>query len=158
MRARLWNSTLTADYSRIDHIRIVSQAELFIPEAYKIQQDTSNDRTTVSFFFQINSLGSHFLNSIFFRLKQSPIQTSLKKTKVSHSGSIFSLYCQDYFYSHYWRTVSGNAVSLSDEGLIQRYPVTYRKIAKQNHLYRKVKFRVFRHNFRQLLLSLLKIL
>lgn len=48
MKARLWNSTLTADYTKIDHIRIVSDAELIIPEAYKILQDTSNDRTTVS--------------------------------------------------------------------------------------------------------------
>uniref|UniRef100_A0A336MNG2 CSON003849 protein n=1 Tax=Culicoides sonorensis TaxID=179676 RepID=A0A336MNG2_CULSO len=46
MKARLWNSTLTADYPKIDHIRIVSRARVVIPDAYKIQQDTIDDMTT----------------------------------------------------------------------------------------------------------------
>ncbi|XP_063705337.1 integrin alpha-PS1 [Culicoides brevitarsis] len=46
MRARLWNATLTTDYPKIDSVRVVSHAEIVIPEIYKIHQDISNDRTT----------------------------------------------------------------------------------------------------------------
>lgn len=47
VRSRLWNSTLVADYPRVDMVNIVSYASIKIPYAYGIQQNTSNDRYSV---------------------------------------------------------------------------------------------------------------
>lgn len=48
VKARLWNSTLVADYPRVDLVRIVSYAHISIPEAYGIQQKKKDDWTSVS--------------------------------------------------------------------------------------------------------------
>lgn len=57
VKARLWNSTLVADYPRVDLVRIVSYAHISIPEAYGIQQKKKDDGvsvgTTVAIEFRI---------------------------------------------------------------------------------------------------------
>lgn len=47
VKARLWNSTLVADYPRVDLVKIVSTAYISIPEVYNIQQTRRDDTTTV---------------------------------------------------------------------------------------------------------------
>lgn len=46
VRARLWNSTLTADYPRVDSVNIISRAQIKVPEAYNLQQNEFSDDTT----------------------------------------------------------------------------------------------------------------
>lgn len=57
VKARLWNSTLVADYPRVDQVTIVSSIEISIPEIYNIQQLNSDDHKYVRFF---RSFGLHF--------------------------------------------------------------------------------------------------
>lgn len=47
VKSRLWNSTLTMDYPRVDWVTIFSSAKLSIPTMYSIQQNTTNDFTTI---------------------------------------------------------------------------------------------------------------
>lgn len=47
VKSRLWNSTLVADYPRVDLVKIVSTAQISIPDIYKIQQTKRDDKTTV---------------------------------------------------------------------------------------------------------------
>lgn len=49
VKARLWNSTLVADYPRVDLVKIVSHAQIKIPDVYGILQTRINDETTVNF-------------------------------------------------------------------------------------------------------------
>lgn len=48
IRSRLWNSTLVADYQRVDLVKIVSSAHISIPEMYNIMQTKRDDSATVS--------------------------------------------------------------------------------------------------------------
>lgn len=48
VKARLWNSTLVADYPRVDLVKIVSHAQIKIPVVYGILQSKQDDSTTVS--------------------------------------------------------------------------------------------------------------
>lgn len=48
VKARLWNSTLVADYPRVDRVDIVSYAQIKLPEAYGIVQRKDDDRASVS--------------------------------------------------------------------------------------------------------------
>lgn len=45
--ARLWNSTLVADYPRVDQVTIVSSIRIFIPEAYNIHQMKGDNQGSV---------------------------------------------------------------------------------------------------------------
>lgn len=54
VKARLWNSTLVADYPRVDLVTIVSYAHISIPEAYGIEQKKKDDWTSVSMPLQEN--------------------------------------------------------------------------------------------------------
>ncbi|KAG5684851.1 hypothetical protein PVAND_014061 [Polypedilum vanderplanki] len=45
IKSRLWNSTLSMDYPRVDRVVVVSRAQLRIPQMYGIRQNTSNDAT-----------------------------------------------------------------------------------------------------------------
>ncbi|XP_055683424.1 integrin alpha-PS1 isoform X1 [Lutzomyia longipalpis] len=47
VKARLWNSTLVADYPRVDRVHIVSRAQISIPELYGIEQPRGNDSAAV---------------------------------------------------------------------------------------------------------------
>lgn len=47
IRSRLWNSTLVADYPRVDHVEIVSYAHISISEKFKIEQKFKNDWASV---------------------------------------------------------------------------------------------------------------
>lgn len=49
VKARLWNSTLVADYPRIDQVNIVSYAQIKIPDNFGILQNKTDDRTSVSY-------------------------------------------------------------------------------------------------------------
>lgn len=51
IKSRLWNSTLVADYPRVDLIKIVSSAQISIPEIYNIQQTRRDDMATVNLIF-----------------------------------------------------------------------------------------------------------
>lgn len=68
VKARLWNSTLVADYPRVDQVTIVSSIEISIPEIYNIQQLNGEDhgfvclllfppfsveRNKIEFFFHV---------------------------------------------------------------------------------------------------------
>lgn len=44
IKARLWNSTLVADYPRVDQVTIVSSIEISIPEVYNIHQLNGDDQ------------------------------------------------------------------------------------------------------------------
>lgn len=48
VRARMWNSTLVMDYPRVDLVRIVSYAEIKVPDMYNIQQNTQDDFVSIS--------------------------------------------------------------------------------------------------------------
>lgn len=48
IKSRLWNSTLVADYPKVDLVKIVSHAEIRVPTMYENQQNTSDDRVSVS--------------------------------------------------------------------------------------------------------------
>lgn len=50
VKSRLWNSTLVADYPRVDFVRIVSYAHMSIPAIYGIQQKKKDDWTSVGSF------------------------------------------------------------------------------------------------------------
>lgn len=52
VRSRMWNSTLVADYPRVDMVNIVSYASIKIPDPYGIHQNSTNDRTWVCSSFQ----------------------------------------------------------------------------------------------------------
>lgn len=56
VKARLWNSTLVADYPRVDLVTIVSYAHISIPEAYGIQQKKKDDWASVG-----TIAGMHFI-------------------------------------------------------------------------------------------------
>lgn len=47
VKARLWNSTLTADYPRVDSVNIISRAQIVVPKAYNIQQNETDDTIVV---------------------------------------------------------------------------------------------------------------
>lgn len=47
VNARLWNSTLTGDYPRVDSVNIISRAQIFIPKDYNIQQNEADDTTYI---------------------------------------------------------------------------------------------------------------
>lgn len=47
VKARLWNSTLVADYPRVDLVKIVSSAQVSIPEIYNIKQKKKDDKAYV---------------------------------------------------------------------------------------------------------------
>lgn len=47
IKSRLWNSTLSMDYPRVDRVTIFSHAQLKIPAMYGIRQNTRDDFTTV---------------------------------------------------------------------------------------------------------------
>lgn len=47
VKARLWNSTLVADYPRVDLVKIVSSAQISIPDVYNILQMKRDDKATV---------------------------------------------------------------------------------------------------------------
>lgn len=47
VRSRLWNSTLVADYARVDLVKIVSHASIKVPDAFGILQNRTDDRTSV---------------------------------------------------------------------------------------------------------------
>lgn len=49
VKARLWNSTLVADYPRVDFVKIVSYAHISIPDIYNIQQRKKDDWAAVIF-------------------------------------------------------------------------------------------------------------
>lgn len=51
VRSRLWNSTLVADYPRVDMVKIVSSAQISIPEIFNIMQTKRDDMATVNIFF-----------------------------------------------------------------------------------------------------------
>lgn len=51
VKARLWNSTLVADYPRVDQVTIVSSIAISIPEIYNIQQLNGDDHGFVSPIF-----------------------------------------------------------------------------------------------------------
>lgn len=51
---RLWNSTLMADYPKVDKVSIWSRAKIHIPPSLIIHQDTSDDVAKVSFYVIIN--------------------------------------------------------------------------------------------------------
>lgn len=55
VKSRLWNSTLVADYPRVDLVKIVSTAHISIPDVYNIQQTKKDDKVSVNvyFFFEI---------------------------------------------------------------------------------------------------------
>lgn len=57
VKARLWNSTLVADYPRVDQVTIASSIDISIPELYNIQQLNSDDHKSVCFFPSIFSKG-----------------------------------------------------------------------------------------------------
>lgn len=48
IKARLWNSTLVADYPRVDLVKIVSSAQISIPEVFNIKQKKKDDKAYVS--------------------------------------------------------------------------------------------------------------
>lgn len=48
IKSRLWNSTLIEDYNKVDFVKIFSRAEINIPEELEINQDTSDDFSSVS--------------------------------------------------------------------------------------------------------------
>lgn len=47
VRSRLWNSTLVADYPRVNIVNIVSYAQIKIPDDYGNVQNKGDDRTSV---------------------------------------------------------------------------------------------------------------
>lgn len=47
---RLWNSTLMADYPKVDKVSISSRAKIHIPPSLIIHQDTSDDVAKVCFY------------------------------------------------------------------------------------------------------------
>jgi hypothetical protein len=49
IKARLWNSTLVADYPRVDTVKIASYATIEIPQQYGIQQNKDDDSYYVCF-------------------------------------------------------------------------------------------------------------
>lgn len=49
VKSRLWNSTLVADYPRVDLVKIVSTAQISIPDIYNIQQTKRDDKITVKY-------------------------------------------------------------------------------------------------------------
>lgn len=55
VKSRLWNSTLVADYPRVDLVKIVSTAQISIPDIYKIHQTKKDDKTTVIKFKSLQS-------------------------------------------------------------------------------------------------------
>lgn len=68
VKARLWNSTLVADYPRVDLVKIVSSAQISIPDVYNILQMKRDDKATVGgrqlrLFKKTNCLiyNNHFL-------------------------------------------------------------------------------------------------
>ncbi|CRK96534.1 CLUMA_CG009900, isoform A, partial [Clunio marinus] len=48
IKSRVWNSTLTMDYPRVDYVTIVSTAKLRIPPMYGINQNESDDSSSIS--------------------------------------------------------------------------------------------------------------
>lgn len=46
IKSRLWNSTLSMDYPRVDRVTIFSHAHLAIPNNYGIRQEDLNDDST----------------------------------------------------------------------------------------------------------------
>ncbi|XP_046678845.1 integrin alpha-PS1 isoform X2 [Homalodisca vitripennis] len=56
IRARLWNSTLVADYPKVDHVSISSRAKLHIPPSLIIHQDTSDDVAQVETLCKVDLL------------------------------------------------------------------------------------------------------
>lgn len=44
VKARLWNSTLVADYPRVDQVTIVSSIQISIPDVYNIHQLNGDDQ------------------------------------------------------------------------------------------------------------------
>jgi len=56
IRARLWNSTLVADYPKVDRVNIVSRAKLHIPPSLIIHQDTSDDVAQVETVCKVDLL------------------------------------------------------------------------------------------------------
>ena len=47
LKARLWNSTLVAEYPRVDLVRIISTATVKIPEDFGVEQLENNDKILV---------------------------------------------------------------------------------------------------------------
>lgn len=47
VKSRLWNSTLSMDYPRVDRVAIFSHAQLKIPAMYGIRQNINNDATSI---------------------------------------------------------------------------------------------------------------
>lgn len=68
VKARLWNSTLVADYPRVDLVKIVSSAQISIPEIYNIQQTTRDDKTTVNHGPEIETFSDLFTGTHFSHL------------------------------------------------------------------------------------------
>lgn len=70
IKSRLWNSTLIEDDSNsVNHINIMSTAEIFIPERYNIHQDKkSDDVASVGYIFY-DFLFSIFLSFFLIKLK-----------------------------------------------------------------------------------------
>lgn len=54
VKARLWNSTLVADYPRVDQVTIASSIDISIPEIYNIQQLNGDDHGYVCLFSSSN--------------------------------------------------------------------------------------------------------
>lgn len=50
VKARLWNSTLVADYPRVDQVTIASSIDISIPDIYNIQQLNGDDHGSVCSF------------------------------------------------------------------------------------------------------------
>lgn len=53
VRSRLWNSTLVADYPRVNIVNIVSHAQIKIPDDYGYTQNKADDRVSVRTFFSV---------------------------------------------------------------------------------------------------------
>lgn len=60
VKARLWNSTLVADYPRVDQVTIVSSIDISIPDIYNIQRLNGDDHLDVGDNFSKFALFSTF--------------------------------------------------------------------------------------------------
>lgn len=107
VKARLWNSTLVADYPRVDQVTIVSSIEISIPEIYNIQQLNGEDHGFVCLLLFLPFLLKFFFTSFVFSIDYYTCVSRFAYPAGRWIDSNLDYNCIDY-----WRFAFASAVHI----------------------------------------------
>ena len=112
VKARLWNSTLVADYPRVDQVTIVSSIDISIPEIYNIQQLNGDDHGFVCLVFVLRLFSLFFQKKLNFLVFFSHPDHNTCLSRFAHSAGRWINSNLDYNCINHWWFTSASPIYL----------------------------------------------